>query len=105
MHAYLKLYISHLTFEQNLSQNSIDAYKIIITDKNGEIIINTDPGDGVNIKQEIHATDNSFTDGAQNGKIFSAVFKSGENFLIAIGAPIGNVNTSNALCFIVLKIN
>ncbi len=31
MHAFLKLYISHLTFEQNLSQNSIDAYKLDIT--------------------------------------------------------------------------
>lgn len=30
MHALLKLYLSHLTFEQNLSQNSIDAYKIDI---------------------------------------------------------------------------
>jgi integrase/recombinase XerD len=26
MHAFLKLYLSHLTFEQNLSPNSIDAY-------------------------------------------------------------------------------
>lgn len=31
MHAFLKLYLSHLTFEQNLSQNSIDAYKQDIT--------------------------------------------------------------------------
>ena len=31
MHAFLKLYISHLTFEQNLSPNSIDAYKLDIT--------------------------------------------------------------------------
>jgi len=31
MHALLKLYISHLTFEQNLSQNSVDAYKLDIT--------------------------------------------------------------------------
>jgi len=31
MHAFLKLYISHLTFEQNLSENSVDAYKIDIT--------------------------------------------------------------------------
>ncbi|KAA3617765.1 MAG: site-specific tyrosine recombinase XerD [Calditrichaeota bacterium] len=30
MHAFLKLYLSHLTFEQNLSQNSIDAYKLDI---------------------------------------------------------------------------
>jgi integrase/recombinase XerD len=30
MHAFLKLYISHLTFEQNLSQNSVDAYKLDI---------------------------------------------------------------------------
>jgi len=27
MHAFLKLYISHLTFEQNLSPNSTEAYK------------------------------------------------------------------------------
>ena len=31
MHAFLKLYISHLTFEQNLSQNSTEAYKKDIT--------------------------------------------------------------------------
>lgn len=31
MHAFLKLYLSHLTFEQNLSQNSIDAYKLDIS--------------------------------------------------------------------------
>lgn len=31
MHAFLKLYLSHLTFEQNLSPNSIDAYKLDIT--------------------------------------------------------------------------
>ncbi|MCB0283242.1 MAG: site-specific tyrosine recombinase XerD [Calditrichae bacterium] len=31
MHALLKLYISHLTFEQNLTENSIDAYKKDIT--------------------------------------------------------------------------
>ena len=28
MHAFLKLYLSYLSFEQNLSQNSIDAYKL-----------------------------------------------------------------------------
>ncbi|MCK5469933.1 MAG: pas/pac sensor protein, partial [Cyclobacteriaceae bacterium] len=71
----------------------------------GEIIINTDPGEGSNIKQEIKATDDSFINGAQNGKIFSQVFKSGEDFMISIGAPIGDINTSNALCFIILKIN
>ncbi len=27
MHAFLKLYLSHLSFEQNLSENSIDAYR------------------------------------------------------------------------------
>lgn len=86
-------------------KNSIDAEKIILSDKNGEFIINTDPGDGTNIKQEINATDDSFTSGAQNGKVFSPVFKSGENYLIAIGAPIGDINTSNALCFIILNIN
>lgn len=31
MHELLKLYISHLTFEQNLSENSVDAYKKDIT--------------------------------------------------------------------------
>ena len=27
MHALLKLYVSHLVFEQNLSENSVEAYK------------------------------------------------------------------------------
>ncbi len=31
MHAHLKLYISYLTFEQNLSPNSIDAYRRDLT--------------------------------------------------------------------------
>jgi len=31
MHAFLKLYISHLTFEQNLSPNSTDAYQLDIS--------------------------------------------------------------------------
>lgn len=31
MHAFLKLYLSHLTFEQNLSPNSTNAYKLDIT--------------------------------------------------------------------------
>ncbi|MCK5207573.1 MAG: hypothetical protein KAQ79_06125, partial [Cyclobacteriaceae bacterium] len=89
----------------NTIKNSIGAEKIIISDKNGEIIINTDPGEGSNIRQEIKATDDSITDGAQNGKVFSQVFKSGEDFLISIGAPIGDIKTSNALCFIILNIN
>ncbi|MCK5367329.1 MAG: hypothetical protein KAQ62_02225, partial [Cyclobacteriaceae bacterium] len=89
----------------NTIKNSIGAEKIIISDKNGEIIINTDPGEGSNIRQEIKATSDSITVGAKNGKVFSQVFKSGEDFLISIGAPIGDIKTSNALCFIILNIN
>jgi len=86
-------------------KRSIGAEKIIITNKQGNIIINTDPGDGTTIKQEIRATDDIFISGAQDGVVFSNVFKSGENYLIAVGASIGDVNTSNALCFIILNIN
>ena len=89
----------------NTIKNSIGANKIIITDNKGEIIINTDPSEGSNIKQEIKATEDSFINGAQNGKIFSQVFKSGEDFMISIGAPIGDIKTSNAFCFIILNIN
>ena len=83
-------------------KNSINAEKIIITDKNGEIIINTNPGEGSNIKQEIKATENSFILAAQNGNAFSPVFKSEDKFLITIGSPVGNIQESNALCFIIL---
>lgn len=86
-------------------KNSIDAEKIIISDKNGEIIIDTDPSGTINIKQEIMATADTFVVAAQKGKVFSSLYKSGEDYLIAIGAPIGDLSASNALCFIILNIN
>ncbi len=86
-------------------QNTIHAEKIIITDKNGEILFNTNPGDGTNIKKEIDAIDDAFTNAAKEGKAFSQVFTSGNNFFISIGAPIRDVSTINALCFIIYSIN
>ncbi|MCG8309213.1 MAG: PAS domain S-box protein [Cytophagales bacterium] len=85
-------------------KNSVGAEKILITDKNGEIIITTDPSESSNITQEIKATEDSFLQAAQNGKTFSRVFKSNDNFRIAVGAPIGNIQTSKAMCFLILDI-
>lgn len=89
----------------NTIKKSIGAKKIIITDLKGQIIINTNPGDASTIKKEVNATNDSLTVGAQAGKTFSRVFKSGDDFLIAIGAPIGGTKASNALCFIILNVN
>lgn len=89
----------------NTIKNSIGAEKIIISDIKGQIIINTNPGEALSIKQEIKATDDSFIVRAKSEKTFSSIFKSGDDFLIAIGAPIGDVKVSNALCFIILNVN
>lgn len=86
-------------------KTSIGAEKIIISDSKGQIIINTNPGEALSIKQEIKVTDDSFVVRAKSEKTFSSIFKSGDDFLIAIGAPIGDVKVSNALCFIILNVN
>ena len=85
-------------------KNSIGAEKIIITNINGDIIINTNPGEGSNINQEVKATENSFLEASKEGKAFSHVFKSNDAYYISIGAPIGKVESSNALCFVILDI-
>lgn len=84
-------------------QNSTGAKKIIITDKNGEILLNTNP-EGLNIKQEIKAVDNGFLNQSLEGTAFSHVFKNDESFMISVGSPIGDLNVSNALCFIIIDI-
>jgi GAF domain-containing protein/HAMP domain-containing protein len=89
----------------NTIKKSIGAEKIIISDRNGQIIINTNPGEWSKISQEVKDSDDSFTKRAMTEKTFSRVFKSGDDFMIAIGAPIGDVNISNALCFIILNLN
>jgi PAS domain S-box-containing protein len=86
-------------------KNSIGAEKIIITNSEGDIIVNTDPGDAINIKKEINAMDDSFIMESKEGASFSQVFKSGKNYYIAIGSPIGNFSVSNTLCFILININ
>ncbi|NJN26517.1 MAG: PAS domain S-box protein [Cyclobacteriaceae bacterium] len=93
--------------EQTLKtiRKSIDAEKIIITDKNGNIIVNTGSDDATNIKQIIKATDDVFIDAAKEGITFGQVFKSGESHHIAIGAYIGDISSSRALCFIITSID
>lgn len=86
-------------------KESSGAVKIIITDQSGGIIMDTDPGEADNIKKEIGITNDSFLDNAQTGKVFSPVYKQGNNYFIAVGASIGDVNETNALCFIIYNIN
>ncbi len=89
----------------NTIKTSIGAERIIISDNKGQIIINTNPDGALSIKQEINATDNAFTLGSEKGKTFSKIYTSGDEFFVAIGAPIGDIGASNALCFIILNIN
>lgn len=86
-------------------KNSINAEKIIITDGEGDIILNTDPGEATNIKKEISAPDDSFILQGREGIAFSQVYKSGDNFYISVGSPIGDLSSSNALCFLIININ
>ena len=97
--------LSEMENTLNTIKNSIDVEKIIITDKNGEILINTDPGNWSNINQEVDTKENTFIEATKQGKAFSQLFKSGEEFYISIGAPIGNAQSSNALCFIIMNIS
>ena len=85
-------------------KKSIGAHKIIITDKNGKILINTDPGDAMSINKEIKATDDVFITKAQEGVAFSRVFNTGQNYFITVGAPIGDLNITNALGFIIIDV-
>ncbi len=86
-------------------QKSTGVVKIIITDQNGEIILNTNSGESLNIKQEIKTIDNDFITNAQTGTSFSHIYKVDENYLISVGAPIGSIETGNTLCFIIFNIN
>jgi PAS domain S-box-containing protein len=86
-------------------KNSIGAQKIIITDGKGEIILNTDPGDAVNIQQEILAMDNSFILNSQDNIAFSDVFSKNDNYFITVGYSIGDLSKTNAMCFIIININ
>ena len=86
-------------------KNSIGAEKIIITNGEGDIIVNTEQGEAVNVKKEINAMDDSFILKSREGTSFSQVFKSGKNHFIAVGSPIGNFNVSKTLCFVLININ
>jgi PAS domain S-box-containing protein len=85
-------------------KNSTGAQKIILTDSEGTIILNTDPGDGNSIKQEIRAVDNVFIEKAKEGIAFSKVFSFDEKYFISVGSPIGNLDETRTLCFIILDI-
>ncbi len=86
-------------------KKSIGANQIILTDKAGKIIIDTDPGESNNIKQVIKATDNSFSNRSHAEKVFSDVFKTNDDFMISIGGSVGDLQATNTLCFIVFNIN
>ncbi len=86
-------------------KNSIGAANIVITDSEGRITVSSNPGTATNIKQLIKVMNNEFTARVHEGVAFSQVFKSGKDYLISVGAPIGNVEFSNALCFMVLNVN
>jgi len=86
-------------------KNSTGAKKIIITNIDGTIIMNTDPADASNIQGEIVAMDNSFIQQSKEGIAFSQVFQKNDKFFLSVGSPIGDVSTSNTLCFIIIDIN
>lgn len=85
-------------------QNSIGAKKIIITDKSGKIILSSHPS-LANIKQEVNTVSDIFLKQSTRGIAFSQVFRIGKDFQISVGAPIGNLSNSNALCFMIIDIN
>ncbi len=87
----------------NTIKNSTGAQKIIITDGSGNIILNTNPGKD-NIQKEIGAMDDAFTLQSRDGIAFSQVFNKNEKYFISVGSPIGDLGTSNALCFIIVDI-
>ncbi len=86
-------------------KNSIKAQKIIITDGDGRIILNTDPGEAANIQQEILAMDNSFILQSKDGISFSEVYSKNDHYYLSVGSAIGDLNASNAMCFIIFDIN
>jgi PAS domain S-box-containing protein len=86
-------------------KNSARLKNVIITDANGDIILSTDPGEATNIRAKVGVTDDQFTVASKAGRAFSKVFKKEENYFISVGAPIGDFNTTNALCFIIIDIN
>lgn len=86
-------------------KNSIAAEKIIITNSDGDILVNTSQAEAENIKKEILAMDDSFIVQSKQGASFSQVFRSGNSHFIAIGSPIGDFSESNTLCFIIINID
>jgi PAS domain S-box-containing protein len=81
------------------------AELVVLTNESGDILHSSRPDESENIRRLVGANDNLFISASRKSPTFSGVFKRAESYFMALGAPIGEIDNTNAMCFLVINID